>query len=210
MDIRFNCPRCGQHLTVEKQGAGMLVNCPSCNERIDIPRGIPAEVPKVSVPATTPPTLPPPIEQSRPLQATNQPTPQPERPIPYAVKVLTTKDRAFGGKFDPQKLEAGLNSYASQGWSLAGCDSAEFPGLLSGVRSELITVMHRIPGRMKKYKILTQKDRFFGGKFDPERLETAINSYAPEGWQVRAVTTATFPGFGSNREEMIILLEKEV
>jgi hypothetical protein len=24
MDIRFNCPRCGQQLTVEKQGAGML------------------------------------------------------------------------------------------------------------------------------------------------------------------------------------------
>jgi hypothetical protein len=129
--------------------------------------------------------------------------------IPYAVKVLTTKDRFFSGKFDPEKLEAALNSYAAQGWSVAGCDSAEFPGFLS-TRSELITVMHRTEGRMKQYKILTQKDRFFSGKFDPEKLENAINSYVPEGWQVRAVTTATFPGFGSNREEMIVVLEREV
>lgn len=127
----------------------------------------------------------------------------------YAVKVLTTKDRAFSGKFNPEKLEEALNSYANQGWTVAGCDSAEFPGFF-GARSELITVMHRIEGPMKKYKILTQKDRFFGGKFDPEKLESAINSYIPEGWQVRAVTTATFPGFGSNREEMIVVLEKEV
>ena len=128
----------------------------------------------------------------------------------YAVKVLTTKDRAFSGRFDPEKLESALNSYAAEGWSVAGCDSAEFPGFLGGTRSELITVMHRLEGRMKKYKILTQKDRFFGGKFDPEKLESAINSYVPEGWQLKAVTTATFPGFSSHREEMIVILEKEV
>lgn len=34
---------------------------------------------------------------------------------------------------------------------------------------------------MKEYKVLTQKDRFFGGKFDPEKLESAINSYASAG-----------------------------
>lgn len=36
-DIRFNCPRCGQHLSVEKRGAGTAVNCPNCNEQIEIP-----------------------------------------------------------------------------------------------------------------------------------------------------------------------------
>jgi len=39
---------------------------------------------------------------------------------------------------------------------------------------------------MKQYKVLTQKDRFFAGKFDPEKLESAINSYASEGWVVKA------------------------
>lgn len=156
--------------------------------------------------AAKPPPIPPQIPSPGSI---SQPPTQTRTTVPYAVKVLTTKDRAFGGKFDPEKLEAALNSYASEGWSVAGCDSAEFPGLL-GARSELVTIMHRNGGRMKKYKILTQKDRFFGGKFDPERLESAINSYVPEGWQVRAVTTASFPGFGSNREEMIVVLEREI
>jgi predicted RNA-binding Zn-ribbon protein involved in translation (DUF1610 family) len=39
-DIRFDCPRCGQSLTVEQRGAGMAVNCPSCNEQIEIPGSI--------------------------------------------------------------------------------------------------------------------------------------------------------------------------
>jgi hypothetical protein len=37
-DIHFNCPRCGQSLSVEKAGAGMAVNCPNCNAQIEIPR----------------------------------------------------------------------------------------------------------------------------------------------------------------------------
>lgn len=62
---------------------------------------------------------------------------------------------------------------------------------------------------MKEYKVLTQKDRFFGGKFDPEKLEKAINSYAAEGWQVISVATATIPTLTSSREEMVIVLERE-
>lgn len=62
---------------------------------------------------------------------------------------------------------------------------------------------------MKEYKILTQKDRFFAGKFDPEKLESAINSYAAEGWIVKAATTASIPSFGGTREEMIIVLERD-
>lgn len=62
---------------------------------------------------------------------------------------------------------------------------------------------------MMQYKVLTQKDRFFAGKFDPEKLESAINSYATEGWVVKAATTATIPGFGSSREEMIVILERD-
>ena len=62
---------------------------------------------------------------------------------------------------------------------------------------------------MKQYKVLTQKDRFFGGKFDPEKLEAAINSYAAEGWALIAVTTANIPAFTGAREEIIIVLERE-
>lgn len=60
-----------------------------------------------------------------------------------------------------------------------------------------------------EYKVVTQKDRMMGGKFNPERIEGALNSYAAEGWRVRSVTTATFPSLGGGREELIIVLERE-
>jgi DNA-directed RNA polymerase subunit RPC12/RpoP len=138
-DIKFACPKCHQNLTVDSQGAGLVVKCPHCASNIQIPPALPHSADP---------------NDSKAGSAN----------LPYAVKVLTSKDRAFGGKFDPQRLEGALNSYAAEGWSMAGCDSAEFPGMLGGVRSELISVMHGTGGKMKKYKILTQKDRFFGGK----------------------------------------------
>lgn len=62
---------------------------------------------------------------------------------------------------------------------------------------------------MKEYKVLTQKDRFFAGKFDPEKLENAINSYASEGWRVISVATASIPSLTGMREEMIVVLERD-
>ncbi len=64
---------------------------------------------------------------------------------------------------------------------------------------------------MKQYKVMSQKDRFFGGKFDPEKLEAAINSYASEGWEVVSVATADIPGgFSGSRQEMIVVFERDV
>jgi len=62
---------------------------------------------------------------------------------------------------------------------------------------------------MKEYKVLTQKDRFFAGKFDPEKLEKAINSYATEGWAVVSVATASIPSLSGAREEMIVVMERD-
>jgi hypothetical protein len=62
---------------------------------------------------------------------------------------------------------------------------------------------------MKQYKVLTLKDRFFSGKFDPEKLESALNSYAAEGWVVVTSATAEIPGLGRNREELITVLERD-
>ncbi len=60
-----------------------------------------------------------------------------------------------------------------------------------------------------EYKVLTQKDRFIGNKFNPEKLEQAINAYAEEGWVVISCATADFPGFGGRRNEMVIILERK-
>lgn len=62
---------------------------------------------------------------------------------------------------------------------------------------------------MKEYKVVTQKDRFFAGKFDPDKLEGAINSYAAEGWTLKAAATASIPSFTGAREEMIFILERD-
>jgi len=62
---------------------------------------------------------------------------------------------------------------------------------------------------LKQYKVLTQKDRFWGGKFDPEKLELALNAYAEQGWQVVSAATAAFPTLTGSRDEMIIILERD-
>ena len=61
---------------------------------------------------------------------------------------------------------------------------------------------------MAHYKVLTQKDRYFGGKFDPEKLEAALNSYAAEGWNVIATATADIRSLGGARQEMVVIMEQ--
>lgn len=61
---------------------------------------------------------------------------------------------------------------------------------------------------MFEYKVMTQKDRYFSGKFNPEQLQAALNSYAAEGWRVVGVATGQIAqGLGS-REELICFMER--
>lgn len=62
---------------------------------------------------------------------------------------------------------------------------------------------------MKEYKVLTQKDKWFSGKFDPERLEEALNSYSEQGWSLNSCATADIPSFGGSRQEFIAVLERD-
>jgi Domain of unknown function (DUF4177) len=59
---------------------------------------------------------------------------------------------------------------------------------------------------MKEYKVMTQNDRFFSGKFDPEKLEAAMNSYASEGWEFKGVAT---PVFGTLSKEIVMIFERD-
>ena len=64
---------------------------------------------------------------------------------------------------------------------------------------------------MKEYKVLSQKDKWFSGKFDPEKLEQAMNSYAQQGWRVISAFSAQVPGvFSGSREEAVIIMERDV
>ena len=61
-----------------------------------------------------------------------------------------------------------------------------------------------------QYKVLSQKDKWFSGKFDPAVLEQAMNAYAAQGWRVIGCATADIPGFGTTRQEFVTILEREV
>ncbi len=63
---------------------------------------------------------------------------------------------------------------------------------------------------MKEYKVLTQKDKWFSGKFDPAKLEAALNAYAEQGWRLVGCATADIPsGFGANRQEFVAIMERD-
>jgi len=57
-------------------------------------------------------------------------------------KILTRKDECFSGNFDPERLEAAINTYARQGWRVVTWTTTAVPGF-GATRDELITVMER-------------------------------------------------------------------
>lgn len=61
-----------------------------------------------------------------------------------------------------------------------------------------------------EYMVLTQKDRVFGGKFNPQQIQEALNGFARQGWRVIEATTTTFPGFTGAREELVFVLERKL
>ena len=59
-----------------------------------------------------------------------------------------------------------------------------------------------------EYKVLTQEDRRWSGKFSAENLEHALNSYAAEGWRVvSSVPVASM--WSISTSQIMILLERE-
>jgi len=56
-----------------------------------------------------------------------------------------------------------------------------------------------------EYKVLTQQDRRWSGKFTPENLENTLNSYAAEGWRVVGTVPVSSPWTMSTAQIMILL-----
>lgn len=59
---------------------------------------------------------------------------------------------------------------------------------------------------MHEYKVISEKDSTFAGKFDPEAVESALNEHASEGWRlVNSFSTVNLKKFGS---EIMFVLER--
>lgn len=63
---------------------------------------------------------------------------------------------------------------------------------------------------MKEYKVLSQKDKWSSGKFDPALLEQALNSYAKQGWRLVSAFSANIPGMFGDRDEAVMILERDI
>jgi hypothetical protein len=80
--------------------------------------------------------------------------------------------------------------------------------MLSGIHV-MPAPVRKSEGKVFEYKVLTAKDKAFGGKLDAERLEEALNAYAREGWRVVATVAGSIHGVTSaTREELVIILER--
>jgi large subunit ribosomal protein L7/L12 len=63
---------------------------------------------------------------------------------------------------------------------------------------------------MKKYKVVSQNDSVFSGKFSPEILEKVLNQYAKEGWKLVDTVRSQFPSIlGGAREAVALIFEKD-
>lgn len=60
---------------------------------------------------------------------------------------------------------------------------------------------------MVEYKVLTERDSRISGSFDPDSLESALNSYAAEGWRVVEGFLASSL-WKSLKAEIVVILER--
>lgn len=63
-----------------------------------------------------------------------------------------------------------------------------------------------LSGPPVSYKVLTHKDKFFGDRFDPDKVGDAIGSYAAMGWQVVCAATDRV---GGDRDNLLVLMVRE-
>lgn len=65
---------------------------------------------------------------------------------------------------------------------------------------------------MKEYLIISQKDKWFTGRFDAATLTKVLNDHAKQGWRVITMATASRETLISiqDKDELIVLLERDV
>ncbi len=131
---------------------------------------------------------------------------------------------AVGERCDPPTAEERAH-WAEEDKAAGATDSAEAPLTLQQARMGMQPTSKRRfpafteapPKGTRVYKVVTQRDEFFGGQFDPMKLAQRLNELALDGWRVVAVATAdvstffgTFWSGRGARQELVALLEKVV
>ncbi len=62
---------------------------------------------------------------------------------------------------------------------------------------------------MFEYKVISAKDKLFGNRFDPQKLEKAINTLGAEGWELVEIANSDSAGMLTSRSEMIMIFKRK-
>jgi hypothetical protein len=214
MEISFACA-CGKTLRSRAEAAGKRTKCPYCGAVFVIPPDSAAAPPREKgAGALTGSSMVVPAAAA-PAHASVIAAPSPSgSALASSAGLSTISD------FDPLPLEDGpavavgpkpearaIGVEAQNGPSVAIQHTPEnSPSAPTHAASSHDREV--APEWAKEYKILTQKDKGFSGKFDPARLEETLNSYARRGWSVKTALTMNLPGHAGNHDELIVILER--
>jgi Domain of unknown function (DUF4177) len=184
MSIEVACA-CGKTFKAKDEHAGLKGRCPQCGSTLAIPqlpshRALNSDSADVSMSRTV----------SMPQRDSVPPSPAQELRI-ADLRAALEEDRLGTDR------EATLTDVWKVLNSIASSMRSASPSTSAGASQQ------------REYKVITQKDKWFSGKFDPEKVEGVLNSYAKQGWALKGVATASIPGFaGGQREEIVIIMER--
>jgi hypothetical protein len=60
----------------------------------------------------------------------------------------------------------------------------------------------------RQYRVLTQKDQGFSGKFNATKVEEMLNDHARHGWSLKIAVTMNMPTHAGNHDELVLILER--
>jgi hypothetical protein len=184
MPIDVTC-QCGKSFRAKNEHAGLKSKCPNCGGIINIPK---ARLDSVTIPESAVNTG---------LRAWSQALQEPDRPAVADGVGIEDLEKGLEEDRLGSEREATLTDVWKVLNTIATSLGSPLPKSASGVSQQ------------REYKVITQKDKWFSGKFDPEKVEGVLNSYAKQGWTLKGVATASIPGFaGGQREEIVIIMER--
>lgn len=127
-------------------------------------------------------------------------------PIP-AVTTALAGAAVIGVDSDPSTMVFDWSSLHETPAQEPPSSSYELPAAPSASKHDLPVAPPSGDESSQRYKILTQRDKGFTGKFDPVKLEHSLNEYASKGWSVKAAVTMNTHDHTGSHCELVIILE---
>ncbi len=179
MAISFQC-QCGRLLRASLETAGKKTRCPGCNQVLTIPG---ASLVGASVATSSATTGAGASSPSSVIEAD-----------PFTLNLDWSTVEAQHPPAPPaasDRPESGLIKIDSV-----------------ATDSPLLAEVPRTHDGSRQYRVITQKDQGFSGKFNATKLEDMLNAQARHGWTLKSAVTMNIPSHGGHHDELIVILER--